>query len=145
MEGSRSSVWGISFRISAESSTTSTRILRLMPSLLRGTGFRKLGDERGHVQNQHYGSIAQNRRPADQRRRDQLIFERFDNQFFFAHQPVHHQAEAARARPDYNHKSSFGCSSRDARPQLFQPHQRQNLVPQLKDLPVLNAMNLVLR
>ena len=105
-----SRVCGMSFRISAESSTTSTRIFRLAHAIAPTAGnARKMRHDRGNVEDQHDGAVAQDRSAADERRRDQLIFERFDDQFFFAHQTVHGQAELAAASADHDHEEALGA------------------------------------
>ena len=47
---------------------------------------------------------------ADHGRSDQLIFERLDDQLFFAHQAVHGQAEPAAARADHDDENRLLCS-----------------------------------
>ena len=129
MDSSAASICGISFRISAESSTTSTRTAFFMPGLPRaGLMARRMRSvcveqqagirlsrflrpparhvlhHRGQVEDQHHASVAQDRSAGDQIGRERLVVQCLDDQFFFAFQRVDNQAVLPLADHDDQHK-----------------------------------------
>ena len=101
-------------------------------------------NNRGNVQNQHDGSVAEDGSAAHNRRGDQLIFKSLDDQFFFAHQAIHGEAKLASASADHNHKKARGPLADGVRPEPVQPNERENLFAQLKYFVIVNAMNALL-
>ena len=69
----------------------------------------KMRNHRRNIQNQHDRAIAEDRSAAHQGRRDELIFERFDHQFFLAHQAVDREPEPAASGADDDHEEALGC------------------------------------
>ena len=101
IDGSWSKTWGISFRMSAESSTTRTRIFafRSCRCSHRWDVAKDARSPRGRS-----GSAPRFHRPGSKRRSPRadvtrLIFQRLDDQFFFAHQTIHSEAESAAPAP----------------------------------------------
>ena len=74
-----------------------------------------------------------------------MIFERLDDQLFFAHQAIHSQAEAAPARANHDYENAFGRLFTACAAQAIQPNERENLLAQLKDFVVVHAMNVFVR
>ena len=104
MDGSRCSTCGISLRINAESSTTSTRIFLLMRWLPQ-PGYAR--DARPRAETFKIKTTVPSPRieaPLTSGEVTSSIFERLDDQFFFAHQAVDSETEAAGTRADDDHK-----------------------------------------
>ncbi len=55
-------------------------------------------NHRGNVENQNDGAVTKNRSAADESGSDKAIFERLDDELFFAHEAIDDQAEFAIAR-----------------------------------------------
>ena len=55
-------------------------------------------NNRGDVENKNHGAVTKDRSAADKGRSDKTIFERFDDELFFAHQTIDDEAEFAIAR-----------------------------------------------
>ena len=101
-------------------------------------------DNRRNVEDQDDRSIAEDGSAAHNRRRDQLIFERLDDKFFFAHEAIDRQAELAAASADHDHENTRGAFAHGVRTKPVQPNERENLLAQLKHLVVVDAVNALL-
>ena len=99
-------------------------------------------DHRRNIQNQHDGAVAKNGSAADERRGDEFVLERFDDQFFFAHQAIHGEAKAAAAGANDDDENAVGVIlSLTRRSEAFEANQRENLLAELEDLVIVHAMN----
>ena len=166
IDGSVSRICGISLRMSAESSTTSTRtsgpahLVSCLPSRGAQRHPRALGvgqqqtamvgpplpgvcAQRVHngrqIQNQHNVPIPQDGGAAHQVSRDGLVVQRFDDQFFFPLERVYHQPNLLSPMAMTSTKILRGYPS-VLRRRATQAQQRQDLVAQLQHFAVIDLM-----
>jgi hypothetical protein len=62
---------------------------------------------RGNVEDENYRAVTENRSAGYQLRSDEAIFERFDDELFFAHEAIDDEAELAIARTDNNDENAL--------------------------------------
>ena len=148
MSGSRSRIIGISFRMRAESSTTRTRTRSFM-RWLPGTRIERAGKDCRNVENQDDGAIAEDGGAADEIAGNDFAGEGFDDEFFFAHQAVDHQAKALFGHADDHDEVSVflvlpGLLDRMNAIELVEADERKNLIAEAENLALVDFVNFLI-
>src|SRR5215470_15097983 len=74
-----------------------------------------------------------------------MIFEGFNDQFFFTGEAVDDQTEAARPCTDDDYEEALGAFSSNTRAQVVETNEGQHLLAQLKHFAIVDAIDFVIR